>query len=102
VTRKSAEVAVRIVAGLQGHVYLGDLDAVRDRGQAEECAEECIEAMWLMLQHPGPTGSVVATGTAGTVREFADHCFSAVGCTGPTTSAPVRAPADPAAVVHSR
>jgi GDPmannose 4,6-dehydratase len=35
--------------------------------------------MWLMLQHPEPTDFVVATGTACTVREFAEHCFSAVG-----------------------
>jgi GDPmannose 4,6-dehydratase len=75
VTRKIATAAARIAAGLQDHVYLGNLDAVRDWGYAKEY----VEAMWLMLQHPEPTDFVVATGTACTVREFAEHCFSAVG-----------------------
>ena len=75
VTRKIATAAARITAGLQDHLYLGNLDAVRDWGYAKEY----VEAMWLMLQHPEPTDFVVATGTACTVREFAEHCFSAVG-----------------------
>ncbi len=75
VTRKIATAAARIAAGLQDGVYLGNLDAVRDWGYAKEY----VEAMWLMLQHPEPTDFVVATGTACTVREFAEHCFSAVG-----------------------
>jgi GDPmannose 4,6-dehydratase len=75
VTRKIATAAARIAAGLQDNVYLGNLDAVRDWGYAKEY----VEAMWLMLQHPEPTDFVVATGTACTVREFAEHCFSAVG-----------------------
>lgn len=75
VTRKIAAASARISAGLQDHVYLGNLDAVRDWGYAKEY----VEAMWLMLQHDEPTDFVVATGTACTVRDFADHCFSAVG-----------------------
>ncbi|MGQ0576674.1 MAG: GDP-mannose 4,6-dehydratase [Pseudonocardia sp.] len=75
VTRKIAKAAARISAGLQDHVYLGNLDAVRDWGYAKEY----VEAMWLMLQHDEPTDFVIATGVACTVREFAEHCFSAVG-----------------------
>ena len=75
VTRKIAIAAARIASGLQEHLYLGNLDAVRDWGYAKEY----VEAMWLMLQHSEPTDFVVATGTARTVRDFAEYCFSAVG-----------------------
>jgi len=75
VTRKIAVACARIAAGRQDHLYLGNLDAVRDWGYAKEY----VEAMWLMLQHEEPTDFVIATGTACTVREFATHCFAAVG-----------------------
>jgi GDPmannose 4,6-dehydratase len=75
VTRKIATAAARIAAGLQNRVHLGNLDAVRDWGYAKEY----VEAMWLMMQHPEPTDFVVATGVPCTVREFAEHCFYAVG-----------------------
>jgi GDPmannose 4,6-dehydratase len=75
VTRKIAKACARIAAGKLDHVYLGNLDSVRDWGYAKEY----VEAMWLMLQHDEPTDFVIATGTACTVREFAGYCFSAVG-----------------------
>jgi GDPmannose 4,6-dehydratase len=75
VTRKIAIACARIAAGLQDHLYLGNLDAVRDWGYAKEY----VEAMWLMLQHDDPTDLVIATGTGSTVREFLEHCFGAVG-----------------------
>jgi GDPmannose 4,6-dehydratase len=75
VTRKIAIACARIAAGLQDHLYLGNLDAVRDWGYAKEY----VEAMWLMLQHDEPTDFVIATGTACTVREFLEHCFATVG-----------------------
>lgn len=75
VTRKIAAAAARIASGKQDYVYLGNLDALRDWGYAKEY----VEAMWLMLQHDEPTDFVIATGTACTVREFAEYCFSHVG-----------------------
>ncbi len=75
VTRKIAVACARIAAGLQDEVYLGNLDAVRDWGYAKEY----VEAMWLMLQHDEPTDFVIATGTACTVREFAEYCFEFAG-----------------------
>jgi GDPmannose 4,6-dehydratase len=75
VTRKIAGACARISAGLQDHVYLGNLDTVRDWGYAKEY----VEAMWLMLQHDEPTDFVIATGSPCTVREFAEHCFASVG-----------------------
>jgi GDPmannose 4,6-dehydratase len=74
VTRKIAMAAARIAAGKQEHLYLGNLDAVRDWGYAPEY----VEAMWRMLQHDEPGDYVVATGTAYTVRDFVRYCFEAV------------------------
>jgi GDPmannose 4,6-dehydratase len=75
VTRKISMAAARIAAGLQEHVYLGNLDAVRDWGYAAEY----VEAMWLMLQADQPDDYVVATGAPCTVREFALHAFARLG-----------------------
>jgi GDPmannose 4,6-dehydratase len=75
VTRKIARAAARIKAGLEQHVYLGNLDAVRDWGYAPEY----VEGMWRMLQAPEPADYVLATGTATTVREFTQWCFERVG-----------------------
>jgi GDPmannose 4,6-dehydratase len=75
VTRKIARAAARIKAGLEEHVFLGNLDAVRDWGYAPEY----VEGMWRMLQAPEPADYVLATGTATTVREFTQWCFERVG-----------------------
>ncbi|WP_445397708.1 GDP-mannose 4,6-dehydratase [Streptomyces sp. LE64] len=74
VTRKIARAAARIRSGLEKHLYLGNIDAVRDWGYAPEY----IEGMWRMLQRDKPDDYVLATGIGSTVREFADHCFSHV------------------------
>ena len=75
VTRKIARGAARIAAGLDEHLYLGNLDAVRDWGYAPEY----VDAMWRMLQADEATDFVVATGTAYSVRDFVHHCFERVG-----------------------
>ncbi|MEU5695942.1 GDP-mannose 4,6-dehydratase [Actinosynnema sp. NPDC020468] len=75
VTRKIAIAAVRIKLGLQDSVHLGNLDAVRDWGYAPEY----VEAMWRMLQQDEPDDYVVATGTALSVRRFAEYAFERVG-----------------------
>jgi GDPmannose 4,6-dehydratase len=75
VTRKIAMAAARIAAGKQEHLYLGNLDAVRDWGYAPEY----VDAMWRMLQHDEPMDFVVATGAAYTVRDFVQFCFEHVG-----------------------
>ncbi|MEU6082974.1 GDP-mannose 4,6-dehydratase [Streptomyces sp. NPDC047108] len=73
VTRKITRAVARIKAGLQDRLYLGNLDAVRDWGYAPEY----VEAMWLMLQRDEPDDYVVATGEAGTVRDFLETAFAA-------------------------
>lgn len=75
VTRKISRAVARIHAGLQNRLYLGNLDAVRDWGYAPEY----VEAMWRMLQHDTPDDYVVATGEAGTVRQFLAAAFAVVG-----------------------
>ncbi|NHC46362.1 GDP-mannose 4,6-dehydratase [Motilibacter aurantiacus] len=72
VTRKITRAVARIAAGLQDYLYLGNLDAVRDWGYAKEY----VEAQWLMLQQPQGDDYVVATGKAGTVRDFCQVAFA--------------------------
>jgi GDPmannose 4,6-dehydratase len=72
VTRKITRAAVRIKAGLQKKLYLGNLDAKRDWGYAKEY----VEAMWLMLQQDVPDDYVIATGETHSVSEFLEEAFS--------------------------
>ncbi len=75
VTRKITRAAVRIKAGLQKELYLGNLEAKRDWGYAKEY----VEGMWLMLQQDQPEDYVLGTGETHSVREFLDEAF---GCEG--------------------
>jgi GDPmannose 4,6-dehydratase len=75
VTRKVTRAAARIKEGLQGKLYLGNLDAKRDWG----FAGDYVEAMWLMLQQPEPGDYVVATGETHSVRELVEQAFKQVG-----------------------
>ena len=72
VTRKITRAAARIKVGLQGELFLGNLDANRDWGYAPDY----VRAMWLMLQHDEADDFVVATGEMHSVREFLDEVFS--------------------------
>ena len=75
VTRKITRAVGRIVQGLQGVLYLGNLEAKRDWG----FAGDYVEAMWRMLQKDEPGDYVVATGETHTVREFAGRSFGRAG-----------------------
>jgi GDPmannose 4,6-dehydratase len=75
VSRKITRVVSRIAHGIESTLYLGNLDARRDWGHAEEY----VEGMWRMLQQPEPDDYVLATGKAHTVREFADAAFARIG-----------------------
>jgi len=72
VTRKITRAAARIKLGLQGCLFLGNLDAKRDWG----FAGDYVEAMWLMLQQQEPEDYVIATGDTRSVREFAEKVFA--------------------------
>ncbi|SEL12137.1 GDP-mannose 4,6-dehydratase [Rhodococcus maanshanensis] len=75
VTRKITRAAARIQAGLDQHVYMGNIEAVRDWGYAPEY----VEGMWRMLQADAPDDYVLATGIGYSVREFLALAFTHVG-----------------------
>lgn len=74
VTRKITRAVAAIKAGKQDHLYMGNLDAVRDWGYAPEY----VEGMWRMLQADKPEDYVLATGIGITVREFLEIAFGHV------------------------
>src|SRR5262249_55696313 len=61
--------------GLQGELWLGNLDARRDWGYAGDY----VHAMWLMLQQDEPADYVVASGETHSVRELVALAFEHVG-----------------------
>src|SRR6188508_3177532 len=66
VTRKITRAAAAIRLGKQEKLYLGNLDALRDWGHAEEY----VRGMWMMLQQEVADDYVLATGVATSVRQF--------------------------------
>ncbi|MFM7023967.1 MAG: GDP-mannose 4,6-dehydratase [Flavobacteriales bacterium] len=75
VTRKITRAVARIALGLQKKLFLGNIDAKRDWGHAQDY----IEAMWLMLQQDKPEDFVIATGVTTTIRDFIRMAFKEVG-----------------------
>jgi GDPmannose 4,6-dehydratase len=75
VTRKITRAVAAIKAGHQDHLYLGNLDSVRDWGYAAEY----VEGMWRMLQVDEPDDFVLATGGNFTVRDFVQVSFDRAG-----------------------
>ncbi len=71
VTRKITRAATRIKLGMQGKLFLGNLDARRDWG----FAGDYVEAMWRMLQQDAPDDYVVATGESISIRDFLGLTF---------------------------
>ena len=74
VTRKITRAAAAIKLQRQNLLYLGNLDAARDWGDARDF----VEGMWLMMQQKKAENYVLATGQSHTVREFAEHAFAAL------------------------
>jgi GDPmannose 4,6-dehydratase len=75
VSRKITRAVARMRLGLQKKLYLGNLDAKRDWGHAQDF----VRAMWLMLQQEKPDDYVVATGKSHSVREFVELAFREIG-----------------------
>jgi GDPmannose 4,6-dehydratase len=75
VTRKVTDAVARIKLGLADSVALGNLDAKRDWGYADDY----VEAMWRMLQQPEPGDYVIATGIATTIRDMCRLAFEHAG-----------------------
>ncbi|MGB0683967.1 MAG: GDP-mannose 4,6-dehydratase [Magnetovibrionaceae bacterium] len=74
VTRKITRAVARIHLGLQDKVYLGNLEAKRDWGDAADY----VEGMWRILQADKADDYVLATGEAHSVRDFVENAFKAV------------------------
>ena len=77
VTRKITRAVAAIEAGRQEIVYLGNLDARRDWGDARDY----VDGMWRIVQQDRPDDYVLATGESHSVREFVERAFRHVGVT---------------------
>ena len=75
VTRKISKAVANIKAGNQEKLYLGNLDAKRDWGYAEDFVRGAI----MILDHNEPDDFVLGTGEAHSVREFCEVAFLHVG-----------------------
>jgi GDPmannose 4,6-dehydratase len=75
VTRKITQALSKISVGLQDCLYLGNLNARRDWGHAQDF----VEAMWLMLQQDEPDDYVIATGVQYSVKDFVDEAATYFG-----------------------
>jgi GDPmannose 4,6-dehydratase len=75
VTRKITRAAAKISLGMQDCLFMGNLDAERDWGHAQDY----VEGMWLMLQQNEADDFVLATGRKISVRKFIELAFSEVG-----------------------
>jgi GDPmannose 4,6-dehydratase len=75
VTRKITSQVARIKAGQATELRLGNLEAQRDWGHAEDY----VKAMWMMVQQQTPDDYIIATGQTHSVREFCQIAFSRVG-----------------------
>ena len=74
VSRKITMGIANILKKNQKFLYLGNLDAYRDWGDARDY----VIAMWKILQYKKPDDFVIATGKSYSVREFVEIAFSLV------------------------
>lgn len=75
VTRKITRAVAKIFNKNSEILYLGNLDAKRDWGDAEDY----IKSMWQMLQQKKADDYVIATGKSYTVRKFVEEAFKVIG-----------------------
>ena len=74
VTQKVCRHVASVIHGSKKKLILGNLDARRDWGHAEDY----VEAMWLMLQQDEPGDYVVATGESHSVRDLCAMAYGVV------------------------
>jgi GDPmannose 4,6-dehydratase len=75
VTRKIVIALCRIKSGKQKKLFLGNIQAKRDWGHAQDY----VEAMWKMLQKKSPSDFVIATGKQYSVKQFIDLTLKELG-----------------------
>jgi GDPmannose 4,6-dehydratase len=66
VTRKITRGLANMAQGLEGCLYLGNMNALRDWGHAKDY----VRMQWMMLQQDTPEDYVIATGKQYSVRQF--------------------------------
>jgi len=74
VSKKITMAVAKIFHGFNEILYLGNLDAERDWGDARDY----VESMWRILQYKKPDDFVIATGKSYSVRSFAEEAFKCV------------------------
>ena len=77
VTRKITRGVAAIHHGFQKTLYMGNLDSLRDWGDARDY----VKGMYLILQQARPDDYVLATGEMHSVREFIERAFAEIGRT---------------------
>jgi len=77
VTRKITRGVAAIHHGFQKTLYMGNLDSLRDWGDARDY----VKGMYLILQQAKPDDYVLATGEMHSVREFIERAFAEIGRT---------------------
>jgi GDPmannose 4,6-dehydratase len=75
VTRKITRGLANISQGLEDCLYMGNIDALRDWGHAQDY----VRMQWLMLQQEQPDDFVIATGIQYSVRQFIEKTATALG-----------------------
>lgn len=75
VTQKISKGVAKIFHGETEKICLGNLDAKRDWGHAEDF----VRGMWLMLQHSKPDDYVLATGETYSIRDLLTFAFEVIG-----------------------
>ena len=75
VTRKITRAIAGISKGTQDVLVLGNLDSLRDWGDARDY----VRAMWMMLQLEEADDYVIATGQQFSVRNFVERCCAVMG-----------------------
>lgn len=77
VTRKITRALANIAQGLEGCLYLGNIDALRDWGHAKDF----VRMQWMMLQQHQADDFVIATGVQYSVRQFIEWSAQELGVT---------------------
>ncbi|MHB9111612.1 MAG: GDP-mannose 4,6-dehydratase [Thermoleophilia bacterium] len=75
VTRKVTDGVARIKLGVAEEIRMGNLDAKRDWGYAEDY----VRMMWMMLQQDEPDDYVICSGETHSVEELVQIAFDHVG-----------------------
>ena len=75
VERKITLGLAKILKGETDRLILGNLDSMRDLGNAKDY----VEGMWLMLQQDHPDDYVLSTNETHSVREMVEKCFAMRG-----------------------